>query len=520
MRVPSILVAIFVVALGCSSSVGGDGDGDDDGNGDGSGDDTFVLDLTPTTLTLSPACAATPMAVPPAFTYSNPAVYINPDYTGEDSDGSFDHPWKDLTFLSGGELQPQTEYLFKRGTTLDITQTYMQIGYAANPTTNVKLGAYGTGDRPHLFSQRKGDSDAIIGMGPNISHIWIEGLEISYEGTWRWGHTIINAQTTGYSNNVVILDNEFYNGNSGIRLWGVGSPFDDSDWFILGNHFHDINEDAIITARADRIEVGHNVFERVNTAFIKYEGPEAFCPEASCPGDAIQLINGDNHWVHHNIIDRDQIGNKFDIILTGTATEPPYPTGAVIECNTLAGPALTGGGQVSMYLAGHNDMTVRYNTILPPHTTGIWSSNLQAKIYGNIFVGGLGGVRALRLSAAVTDNHIFNNVFYGIEARDTDAFVYGYGTATNNIFYNLPEDNVVERDIIGSHNLFLTDEDTFGEDNVIGDPLFVDAENKDFHLQSGSPAINAGTTLADWTVDFDGEAVSSPPEIGVFEFQP
>lgn len=530
MKIRSIFIALLLVTFACSSGVTGDGSEDEPPV---AGDDDFVLDTTKTTLTLSPGCAPTPATVPTPFTYSEGQVYINPDYTGEVSNGSEAQPWKDLSFLEGAlkEFAPNTEYLFKRGTELDISWTYMKISSAA-PPTNIKLGAYGEGEvRPSLVSRQKGRSDAILQLGPTAENVWIEGLEISYEGTFPWNHTLIDAGGASHATNIVIRDNELHHGGDGIRLWGASA--DNSHWYILENHIHDINTDGIIMNFAHNIEVGHNIIERVNTGFLQYVQEEpydpVYCPEGRCPGDAIQLINGNNNWVHHNIIDRHQIGNKFGIILTATSAHAPgtNPTGTIVECNTLAGPAATGGGGVSMFLAGHDDMHVRYNTILPPHTGAMRATVNHMYIYGNIISGGLDGIRVLRMTAGLTDNHIFNNVFYGIHSRGTNAHVFGHGRATNNIFYNAPEVNVVGSNIQGSHNLYLTDNDTFGDNNVVGvDPLFVDAENGDFHLQAESPAINAGTTLTFgdppevfWTHDLDQNAVSDPPEIGPYEFQ-
>lgn len=69
--------------------------------------------------------------------------------------------------------------------------------------------------------------------------------------------------------------------------------------------------------------------------------------------------------------------------------------------------------------------------------------------------------------------------------------------------------------------LFLTDEETFGTDNVIGDPLFVNAAEYDFSLQSGSPAIDAGTMtgLGNSPVDIEGTSIpqGSAPDIGAYE---
>ncbi|MGB7923587.1 MAG: Calx-beta domain-containing protein [Pyrinomonadaceae bacterium] len=48
------------------------------------------------------------------------------------------------------------------------------------------------------------------------------------------------------------------------------------------------------------------------------------------------------------------------------------------------------------------------------------------------------------------------------------------------------------------------------------DPLFVSPAT-DLHLQTGSPAINAGTTIATVTIDFDGQTRGAQPDIGADE---
>jgi hypothetical protein len=50
------------------------------------------------------------------------------------------------------------------------------------------------------------------------------------------------------------------------------------------------------------------------------------------------------------------------------------------------------------------------------------------------------------------------------------------------------------------------------------DPLFVSA-GSDFHLQSGSPAINAGVDVG-LTEDYAGNAIVGVPDIGAYEYQP
>ena len=51
-----------------------------------------------------------------------------------------------------------------------------------------------------------------------------------------------------------------------------------------------------------------------------------------------------------------------------------------------------------------------------------------------------------------------------------------------------------------------------------GDPRFVASVNSDYHLASGSPAINAGTAWAGIGDDLDGVAFAATPSIGCYEY--
>ena len=60
------------------------------------------------------------------------------------------------------------------------------------------------------------------------------------------------------------------------------------------------------------------------------------------------------------------------------------------------------------------------------------------------------------------------------------------------------------------HNLIDGFRDTegeiYGDDAVVGDPLFVNPASANFHLRQGSPAIDAGSAINAPADDFDGRA--------------
>ncbi|MGQ0826930.1 MAG: T9SS type A sorting domain-containing protein [Bacteroidota bacterium] len=94
----------------------------------------------------------------------------------------------------------------------------------------------------------------------------------------------------------------------------------------------------------------------------------------------------------------------------------------------------------------------------------------------------------------------------------------------NNIIYTENWSYIItEPAIVHDHNLFYkTNGSTnigipLGTGEVVADPLFMNMNAKDLHLQSSSPAINAGTNLG-YTSDFENNPVGSMPDMGAYEF--
>jgi hypothetical protein len=53
--------------------------------------------------------------------------------------------------------------------------------------------------------------------------------------------------------------------------------------------------------------------------------------------------------------------------------------------------------------------------------------------------------------------------------------------------------------------------------NLVGDPVFVDLTNSNFHIGAGSAAIDKGIDVG-LTNDYDGKTVNNPPDIGAYEY--
>jgi Right handed beta helix region/Protein of unknown function (DUF1565) len=136
----------------------------------------------------------------------------------------------------------------------------------------------------------------------------------------------------------------------------------------------------------------------------------------------------------------------------------------------------------------------------------ILSSGRNNTAYNNLLWGNKGGIQ---IDYGASRAKAFNNTVYGngygvyVGAESTRASV------KNNIVFGNNEGGVIDE---GS--------DTTRRHNLRKDPQFVDAASLDFHLQTSSPAIDAGAAIRRVSRDFDG--VSRPQcnayDIGAYEF--
>ncbi len=134
---------------------------------------------------------------------------------------------------------------------------------------------------------------------------------------------------------------------------------------------------------------------------------------------------------------------------------------------------------------------------------------------------------------------IINNTLY--DNGTSDSIGWGGGIAiTNSIAQNITvRNNICSQnlrfqirsdadsvEVTIDHNLidgYRGDwNEVYGSDSVVGDPMFVSTTTPDFHLQSGSPAIDAGSSIDAPGDDYDGNIrpCGGDYDIGAYEYDP
>ncbi len=113
-----------------------------------------------------------------------------------------------------------------------------------------------------------------------------------------------------------------------------------------------------------------------------------------------------------------------------------------------------------------------------------------------------------------------NNIF---SSRGPNAHIFiGRGTtlvAEHNLFYFPQSSLILEH---GNSQYTTQNINQLGLGNLYGDPIFVDpawGEEGDYHLQEGSPAIDAGTNEDAPDDDIEGHIRDAQPDIGAYEYK-
>jgi uncharacterized repeat protein (TIGR02059 family) len=282
-----------------------------------------------------------------------------------------------------------------------------------------------------------------------------------------------------------------------------------------------------------------------NTMLIEYNTIH------DCGRRGVSIVNYGTHNISNIIVQNNTFYNGY------------HTTGVDIETGVNSGES----GNIS-------NLFVRSNVIYDPETRNYstMSNFIQGPqsgtgiitdfhFYDNIIK--YSSTAGLQIEQVTGPSFIYNNTFYGFNKAMTSYIFLLYVTqgsrnitVKNNIFYNdanydinsgglcvFTASNTSYSDIVSDYNLYFAtdsrsrivriggspDKDfhmsdlaamttTLGWDShspTPADPSFV--STADYHLKSGSPAINSGVNV-DLQTDFDGKSWAPSPSIGAYEF--
>jgi hypothetical protein len=288
------------------------------------------------------------------------------------------------------------------------------------------------------------------------------------------------------ANNCNVNNNTFINwAHNAIEL--LGNRFDAAG--VLSNQFYDNYITAPDIPYAHPLGVDGLLGKCSDNVF--YRNFIENCRTAS-------QINGDNNWVHHNIImGMRNSPNKA----TGTGHAfilGIYQNGLVSQNNRFDHNLIIDTDESAFLIRGYGypgqvqDVAIRNNIL---YETGQAPKN-------NAYTQGTGIVIYDTQLDGVGGNTFLNNLFYSSLGNTNAVFVQDDGT-----YYSTDNFNALN----GTDGNLI-------ESNLFGDPLFTDFSNEDYLPMPASPAVNAGLDVG-VSQDFalQPRILGPSPDIGPFE---
>ena len=340
------------------------------------------------------------------------------------------------------------------------------------------------------------------------SHVEVVNTDIYNNSSEMGGAIFVDPNSKCIIDNVNFNNNGANNGGAIATLEGSKLTIQDSEF--IGNTasgFMQSNDPdfpvyggggAIYQAFSDTLKISNTNFFS-NTANIS-------------PGGAIASYHGVKILLYNvDIIDNESLGAGGGLAFFRT-NNVTYVGGVIMNNRTNGN---SGGG---LFLGTESSQN---NIYMPAILSHLVLANNWA-LYGG------GGICTWNVAL-----ELYNSTFSLNEANDNNGQTTWQGgglsahnqttaNIVNSIFYeNTPNSiqngGTPNSSFSVSHS--LTEESWIGDNNMTGDPLFVDMDDSDFRLQLESPCIDAGTSDLDGNgfqdyFDFNGIA----PDLGAIEY--
>lgn len=407
----------------------------------------------------TPSPTPTPMPTPTPSPASGPAFYVDPVAGNDANDGKAPSTaWKTVAKVNATTIPAGTSVLFLAG------QTYTTSLVADNPGTSsarVVYGSYGSGAKPIFDGGGSRYPVQVSAAFVTVQDIQVQNAGQSDKvGLPVYGTDALLQRITATHNGIGV---EFENGAHRGRL--TTSQLVDNTVVIdpdgvgsASGSTDDYGANGLGILQADSVEVDHNTIS----------GNIGNSGDFGQDGSAVEIYGATNAKIHHNVASGNQTFSELgDTHTSGTTYYDNLVTASVPNSIGLN---LQGAGQFGPVL----NTKVYFNTIV---LTGSGSQG---------FLADSGATFTLR-------NNIISAPYVGWTA--------GTGDEGGNVFANGSSGN----DIAGRSST-----------DVTADPKFVGGG--DYHLQSGSPAIDRATVIGGVTTDLDDKARSGAPDSGAYEY--
>ncbi len=420
-------------------------------------------------------CAPHAVALPVPPTSSRPfpsqgtVYYVAP--TGDDSNpGTLEQPWRTIQKAADTLVAGETVYI--RAGVYEERVIPQNSGSVGQPIT---YAAY-PGETATIDGSSITLPDDLAGLFEiaGRSHIHLSGLRLSHAGPFPNNAAILVSDSE-----YVTIQNcrTFHTASSGIGVWGS------QHILIDGNTV----EQAGLGGGQECITVaGSSTFEVRNNTVL------------DCQKEGIDAKDGSsNGLIAGNVVGRPRaVGIYVD------AWDKPTHDITVTQ-NIVFDSAESTGFAVASEMGGLlTDIRLENNVAYHNHTYGIEISRccsdsrpmdriviINNTLYGNgvDWGGGIIADNAQAQHVVIRNNIASQNLTFQIA-----------------VAADVPSGNVtVDHNLIDGYRGY--EDEVYGEDYVEGDPQFVDPANGDFHLQSDSPAVDAGSATAAPVVDLDGD---------------